>query len=160
MNGTLTSTRLMLVPAMPEQVLKRWEGADGTFPPDISPVWIEQLRAARGPDPWLLGYFAFHQESNARIGSGGFKGAPDADGVVEIAYGIDEPHRGLGYATEVAGALVTFAFADSRVRLICAHTLSGAIASGRVLGKCGFARVPDVVDPEDGPVWRFERRRP
>jgi RimJ/RimL family protein N-acetyltransferase len=160
MNSTLTSTRLTLVPATPEQLLERWIGSDGTFPPEVSPLWIEQLRMARGPDPWLLGYFAFHQESKTRIGSGGFKGAPGADGVVEIAYGIDEPHRGLGYATEVAEALVTFAFADSRVRLICAHTAPGATASVRVLAKCGFTRVPDVVDPEDGPVWRFERGRP
>ena len=117
------------------------------------------MRVARSPDPWLLGYFVFHQESNARIGSGGFKGEPGEDGSVEIAYGIDEPHRGLGYATEVAASLVTFAFADSRVRLVCAHTLPDAAASARVLAKCGFARVPDVIDPEDGLVWRFERGR-
>ena len=159
MSGTLTSTRLTLVPATPEQLLAKWQGPDGTFPPGISPLWIEQMLASRGPDPWVLGYLAFHRHSNVPIGSGGFKGAPGPDGIVEIAYGTDEEFRGLGYATEVAEALVTFAFADSRVRLVCAHTLPGANASARVLAKCGFSRVPDVVDPEDGPVWRFERGR-
>jgi len=28
-----------------------------------------------------------------------------------------------------------------------------------VLTKCGFRHVADLVDPEDGPVWRWERRR-
>jgi hypothetical protein len=32
--------------------------------------------------------------------------------MVELAYGIDAPHRGRGLATEVAGALTEFAFAD------------------------------------------------
>lgn len=85
---------------------------------------------------------------------------PDADGLVEIAYGIDEAFQGHGYATEAAAALVDFAFADPRVRVVCAHTLCQAAASPRVLEKCGFTHVGEVVDPEDGPVWRFEKRRP
>jgi [ribosomal protein S5]-alanine N-acetyltransferase len=52
-----------------------------------------------------------------------------------------------------------FAFGDPRVRVVCAHTLPGAGASARVLEKCGFTRVADVVDPEDGLVWRFEKSR-
>jgi hypothetical protein len=28
-----------------------------------------------------------------------------------------------------------------------------------VLAKCGFHRVEDVVDPDDGPVWRWELAR-
>ena len=81
------------------------------------------------------------------------------DGVVEVAYGIDELQQ-CGFATEAAGALVTFAFADPRVRVVCAHTAAGAAASSRVLEKCGFTRVADVLDPEDGLVWRFEKARP
>jgi RimJ/RimL family protein N-acetyltransferase len=159
MTDTLMSPRLMLVPATPEQLLAKWQAPDGTFPPDISPLWIEKLRAARDPDPWALGFIAVHRELGAPIGGGGFKGEPAPDGVVEIAYGIDEAFRAQGYATEVAGMLLTFAFADDRVRLVCAHTLPGNDASTRVLEKCGFTRVPDVMDPDDGLVWRFERGR-
>jgi RimJ/RimL family protein N-acetyltransferase len=152
-------TRLSLVPATPEQLLSKWQGPDGAFPPEISPSWIEKLRAATAPDPWVLGFLAVDRETMTLCGSGGFKGEPGPDGVVEIAYGIDDAFQRRGYATEVAAALVAFAFADSRVRLICAHTLPDAAASARVLEKCGFARVPDVIDPEDGPLWRFERGR-
>ena len=125
----------------------------------MSPAWIEKLHAARGPDPWVLGYDVVHRDSQSVIGSAAFKGAPTADGLVEIAYGIDAEFRRQGYATEAAATLLRFAFADPRVRMVCAHTLPGAEASGRVLTKNGFVRVADVVDPEDGPVWRFERSR-
>jgi [ribosomal protein S5]-alanine N-acetyltransferase len=41
-----------------------------------------------------------------------------------------------------------------------AHTRPTPNASTPVLTKCWFARVGDVVDPEDGPVWRWERAAP
>jgi hypothetical protein len=28
------------------------------------------------------------------------------------------------------------------------------------LAKCGFEHVGEVVDPEDGLVWKFEKQRP
>ncbi len=37
-----------------------------------------------------------------------------------------------------------------------AHTLPDGIASQRVLLKAGFEKIGEVVDPEDGVVWRFE----
>jgi len=69
------------------------------------------------------------------------------------------PEQLVEKSDRIGWSPVTFAFADPRVCLVCAHTLPGAMASARVLEKCGFTRVPDVVDPEDGLVWRFERRR-
>jgi len=159
MGGVINAKRITLVPATPEQLRAKWESPDGTFPPTISPAWIERLRSATAPDPWVLGYFFIHRELNIPIGSGGFKGEPDSDGVVEIAYGIDDAFQRQGYATEAAATLVDFAFADVRVRTVCAHTLPGASASARVLHKCGFTRVADVVDPEDGQLWRFEKAR-
>jgi ribosomal-protein-alanine N-acetyltransferase len=65
--------------------------------------------------------------------------------------------EGRGYAAEAAAALVAFAFASGQVRLVRAHTLPEANASTRVLLKCGFHHVGAVVDPDDGPVWRWER---
>lgn len=74
-------------------------------------------------------------------------------------YGIVPSFQGVGYATEAAEALVAFAFRDDRVSTVRAHTLPEANASTRVLAKCGFAFTGEVVDPEDGPVWRWERAR-
>jgi ribosomal-protein-alanine N-acetyltransferase len=96
------------------------------------------------------------RDTGAVVGSCSFKGPP-VDGVVEIAYGIDPGHEGNGYATEVAGALVEYAFGRGEVRLVRAHTLPGGAASRRVLEKCGFRYVGETVDAEDGTVCRFER---
>jgi RimJ/RimL family protein N-acetyltransferase len=74
--------------------------------------------------------------------------------VVEVAYGIDPPHRGRGLATEAAAGLVGFALASGRARVVRAHPKQDNGASGRVLAKCGFRRVGEVIDPEDGLVQR------
>jgi RimJ/RimL family protein N-acetyltransferase len=55
--------------------------------------------------------------------------------------------------------MVSFASADDRVSLVCAHTLPEANASTRVLTRCGFRRIGEVIDPEDGLVWRWEKER-
>src|SRR5262249_758223 len=89
------------------------------------------------------------------LGSCGYKGPPDADGIVEIAYGVNPDHRQRGYAKEAAAAMVAFAL-GSGAKLIRAHTEPANGASPRVLAAVGFARVGEVIDPEDGPVWRWE----
>jgi RimJ/RimL family protein N-acetyltransferase len=129
---------------------------------DVSPDWLAALRRSSGDDadPWRHGFFVVEREGGRLIGSAGFKGPPDDEGVVEIAYGIVPSREGLGYATEAAGALMRFAGADARVRTLRAHTLPTANASTRVLAKCGFLHIADVVDPDDGPVWRWERSAP
>jgi RimJ/RimL family protein N-acetyltransferase len=172
---SLDTSRLLLLPCDPEQILalmeapKRFEELTG-FPAemglrefyvsgDVSPHWLAALRSASGPDPWRHGFFVVDRERRRIIGTAGFKGAPDASGMVEIAYGIVPSSEGRGYATEAARALIDFALQAGNVRLIRAHTLPAANASTRVLQKCGFHHTDSVVDPEDGPVWRWERDR-
>ena len=127
----------------------------------VSPRWLAGLRSASEggppPDPWQHGFFLAERSRSVIIGTAGFKGPPDRDGMVEIAYGVVPSVEGRGYATEAAGALVRFAAADERVRFIRAHTLPELNASTRVLRKCGFVHVGEVIDSEDGPVWRWER---
>lgn len=169
----LETSRLILLPCAPAQLLglieqpQRFEQLTG-FPAadglreffvsgDVSPKWLAALRSAANPDPWRHGFFVVDREGRRVIGSAGFKGPPDENGMVEIAYGIVPSSEGRGYATEAAMALVRFAFESGEVRLIRAHTLSVANASTRVLLKCGFRHTESVVDPEDGLVWRWER---
>ena len=124
---------------------------------EVSPAWLEQLRKSVAEDPWVHGFAIVHREERLVVGSVGFKGPPDDQGTVEIAYGIVPTFQGRGYATEAAEACIAFAFADDRVRLVRAHTLAARGASTRVLEKCRFLRTGEVEDPEDGPVWRWER---
>ncbi len=124
---------------------------------DVSPEWLAALRAARGVDFWRDGFALLRRAEGDVIGSVMFKGPPDADGMVEVAYGIVPSGQNQGYATEAVAALAAFAEAQPGVRLVRAHTLPAANASTRVLTKCGFVFRGAAVVPEDGAVWRWER---
>ncbi len=123
----------------------------------VSADWLARLGALTSPDPWTLGFSLVHRDSETVVGSAGFKGPPTADGVVEISYGVNPDHHGKGYATEAAQALTAYAFSIGKVRVVRAHTRPEPNASTRVLAKCGFRRVGEVIDPEDGLVWRWEK---
>lgn len=124
---------------------------------EVSPDWLARMSAATTADPWLHGFALIHRESGAVVGTAGFKAPPSEDGMVEIAYGVEPEHQGKGYATEAAHALTAFAFASGQVRVVRAHTLPEPNASTRVLTKCDFDRIGEVIDPEDGLVWRWEK---
>lgn len=118
-----------------------------------------RIATATEPDPWNLGFAVVETATNTWIACAGYKGPPDAAGAVEIAYGVAPSQEGQGFATEIAAALVAFAFRDSTVSLARAHTLPERNASGRVLEKTGFQFMGPVTDPEDGLVWRWEKAR-
>lgn len=151
---------LTLVPHTPEDVRAQIEGMDARQKAELSPVWLEQVRGVTGIDPWILGFALVDRATDAVVGTCGFKGPPNTEGIVEIAYGVAPAHLNKGYATEAAEALVAFAFGSGQVQVVCAHTIAEANASSRVLTKCGFLSVGQVIDPEDGLVWRWERRPP
>lgn len=117
--------------------------------------WITAKIAAY-PDepfwrPWFIGL-----AQGLVVGSIGFKGPPDADGIVEIGYGVVSSHWRRGIASEAVRAMVGWALARPGVRGVCAHTLAGDPASSGVLRKCGFVFVRAVQDPTDGQIDRFE----
>ena len=124
----------------------------------VSPDWLAQLLASV-PSPWTHGFAMAERDSGLAVGSCGFKGPPDAEGAVEIAYGLDPAFQGRGYAKEAAAALVRFALQDDRVNVVRAHTLPEKNPSGSVLTANAFECLGEVIDPEDGLVWRWERRR-
>jgi RimJ/RimL family protein N-acetyltransferase len=78
---------------------------------------------------------------------------------VEIAYSTVPGFEGLGVATEMAAELARIALQSPAVRCVIAHTLPEENASGRVLQKVGMTKVGEVIDPEDGKVWRWEMKR-
>ena len=104
-------------------------------------------------------YFPVHKQDNKLIGSGGYKGKPTADGTVEIGYEIALDYRNRGLATEMTKGLIENAFRDERVRLIVAHTLGQDNASTKVLQKCGFKKVEEINNPDDGLIWKWELKR-
>ena len=81
------------------------------------------------------------------IGTCGFRGMPSDDGTVETGYSILEEHQRKGYATELVGALVDWAFADPRVTRIVGETFPDMTPSRRVLEKCGFTLRGEASEP-------------
>jgi len=154
---TIETKRLKLVLETPESARARIDSMAPSERAELSADWLARVRAATSADPWTHGFEMVHRASEIVIGSCGFKGPPTPDGVVEIAYGVSTEHQGNGYATEAARALVSYAFSNSKVRVVWAHTLPESNASTRVLTKCGFRQVGEVMDPEDGLVWRWEK---
>ena len=124
---------------------------------DVSSTYADRLQRTVDHDPWLHGFAIVDVEKSLAVGTAGFKGPPDEAGEVEIAYAIAPDHQGRGYASGAAVELVRIASSANDVRRIRAHTLPERNASTRVLAKAGFDFVREVVDPEDGPVWRWER---
>lgn len=156
--NSLLTRNLRLVPRTIEELRSQIEGLAPEHRAQVSREWLARLEAARGEDAvWMLGFTLVHRLTETVVGQSGFKGPPSAEGVVEIAYMVEPEHQGKGYATEAANALADFAFSSGQVRLVRAHTLREQNASTRVLAKCGFRQVGDVIDSEDGLVWRWEK---
>ena len=158
MSATPIQTRsLKLVPLTLEEVRAWVDAMDPSEKAELSADWLARLHASTSADPWTHGFSLVLRDSDIVVGKSGFKGPPTADGTVEIAYGVVPDHQGKGYATESAQALVAFAFSSGRVRVVRAHTRPERNASTRVLAKCGFRHIGEVIDPEDGLVWRWEK---
>ncbi len=152
----LQTDRLTLVLSSVNEIRALIEGLSDEDRAEVSPLWLARALAATESDPWLHGFKVTLREEGTIIGDAGFKGPPSDDGFVEIAYGIEPEHQGRGFATEAARALTEFARQAAGVRVVRAHTKHRDNASSRVLAKCGFRFVGEVVDPEDGLVQRWE----
>jgi [ribosomal protein S5]-alanine N-acetyltransferase len=153
---SLQTRNLNLVLQTREEVRAKVEQMEPHEKAEVSPAWLALLESSGPVDPWIHGFVLVHRTDGNTIGNCGFKGPPGADGVVEVAYGVAPEHQGKGYATEAAAALVSYALGTGQVRSVRAHTLPDSNASARVLTKCGFRRIGEVVEPDDGLVWRWE----
>ena len=129
-------------------------GGDPEPARDILAQTLDLLTRDPRPDPWGS-YLA--SAGGDTIGICAFKSAPDPEGTVEIAYMTFPAFEGRGHATAMVAALVEIA-EQVGAPLVVAHTLCEENASNRALKRNGFAFAGEVIDPEDGLVWRWEKR--
>lgn len=94
--------------------------------------------------------------TGATVGGIGFKGVPDAQGIVEIGYGIDEAYRQKGYATEALAGMVKWAMEQDGVKCITAQTEPNNKISQKVLLLNGFFRDGNG---EEGPLFKIQKDR-
>ncbi|MBR5997816.1 MAG: GNAT family N-acetyltransferase [Deltaproteobacteria bacterium] len=117
-------------------------------------AYREMLRGClEHPEQWeWYAIWMIEHKDGTHVGELSFKGF-NADGSVEIGYGILEEYQGCGYATEAVEAVVRWALKQPGVTRVEAETEPNNRASQRVLEKCGF--LPSGVIGDEGP--RFVR---
>ena len=125
---------------------------------DLKTAYTEMLEGClRNPDQWeWYTMWMIELRVGTHIGDLCFKGL-DANGVVEIGYGILEEYQGQGYATEAVGAAVDWALYQPGVTRVEAETAPDNRSSQRVLEKCGF--LPSGTLGEEGPRYFMPERQ-
>ncbi len=117
----------------------------------------EKLKEKDQKNWWT--YLMVLKEGNILIGSGGYHGKPDENGRVEIGYETAQKFRGMGFAKEMAQALIKHALNFPEVKVIQAHTLAEENASVSVLRKCNMQKIQELSDPEVGKIWQWELKK-
>jgi [ribosomal protein S5]-alanine N-acetyltransferase len=127
--------------------------------PDAAAI-LPYFQAMIGKEPHVFASYAVvHRADRRLIGTGGFKGQPNEEGMVEIGYEISKAYQRQGIATEAAYGLIDFAFSQPKVLSVQAHTLAHENASVSVLKKVGMHYIGVFDDPEDGAIWRWQITR-
>ena len=85
-------------------------------------------------EPWISYYL---RDADEIVGTCAFKGKPDKDNRVEIAYWTFEKYQGKGYGSKMCALLLEIAKAQGNV-VVFAQTLPEANASTAILSKNGF----------------------
>jgi len=111
-------------------------------------LWGDRLMVANAPggDRLIVGSVVFH-------------GAPDEEGVVEIAYGVEPSSQGQGYGAEATCAMVEWALEQPGVRAVTASTFPWHISSVKIIRRAGLEHCGWREHELMGELEVFERRR-
>jgi RimJ/RimL family protein N-acetyltransferase len=93
-----------------------------------------------------FGTWIFRDTEGRFIGRAGLRSIDlDTGPEVELFYGVSSDRWGLGYATEIAGGIISLAFEVLGVGSLVAFALPTNKASLRVLAKSGFVEVGELL---------------
>ncbi len=122
---------------------------------------LEQLRrmAARLRAKGYAGMWAVVAGGEI-VGLCSYNDAPQANGDVEIGYGVAESRRRRGHASAAVALLLEEASRDPRIRAVVAATGLDNVASQRVLERNAFVRVGRRTDSQDGELILWRRATP
>jgi RimJ/RimL family protein N-acetyltransferase len=105
--------------------------------------------------PWVTGVLV-DDVTGEVVGGAGFHAAPDADGMVEVGYGVDPVHRRRGYARAALLLMVERARSDPSVRTFRVTVSPSNAASLGLVAQLPFVEVGEQWDDEDGIETIFE----
>lgn len=148
---------LLAVDRTPSEALARQLGATipESWPPELydddARNWlVAKLKSDPGVSTWLAWYMVLKGEDGSPdivVGTVGFKGPPDPDGVVELGYGVLEPFRRRGLASEAVRGMIEYAFDDPNVKAVAAETYPELVNSIGVMEKNRMTFVGPSVEP-------------
>lgn len=122
--------------------------------PESLPFGYEMLKADSQNFCWGM-YLFIHKADQKLVGSGGYTGKADENGMVEIGYSISTEYQNQGLATEAAKGFIKFAFSFQHIKTVEAHTLAEENVSTKVLKKCGLTKITEKYDEKDGDIWQW-----
>ena len=125
----------------------------------ISKVLMEAIEATLSmghAHPWS-GYLGI-TKAEVVVGICAFKGPPNENGEVELAWFTFPPYEHRGYGTQMATELVRIAqgYPDQISRLIV-HTEPARNAGAKICEKLGFTLQGEYDHPTDGTVWYWTK---
>jgi RimJ/RimL family protein N-acetyltransferase len=144
-----------LGPLLDVSIPEGWPNFPPAYPQLLEMLKAQPLLALSG---WWLYLFVDPRE-RALVGCGGFRSAPDAQGVVEVGCEIAPACRGHGFASEAIQGLIRYAFTRPQVVAVDARTAPERGACARVLEKSGMRLACKERDPGEGLVWRWRITR-
>lgn len=109
-----------------------------------------------GMDPAWSTHLIVDSMDNELVGMGGFNGPPEL-GSVELGLSIAPAQQGEGIGAAAVRALVASA-AQRGATMVYAFTVAEPGPSPSMLIRCGFTKVAEIAESDDGPLWRWEVR--
>jgi RimJ/RimL family protein N-acetyltransferase len=111
-----------------------------------------RVRAVHGAGVWLM------VADGEVVGLCGYKWPANADGIVEIGYGVAAERRRRGHASHAVAEMLKRIARDHLVTSVIAETAVNNPASQRVLETNGFAKTGMRTDAVDGQLilWRHQ----
>ena len=180
MTPIIQSERLDLIPMTPAvlrallagnsgeagELLGLWVPADWDLPQFVLELRRREIEENPGLQPWLLRAISL-REQGLFVGHIGFHTAPGAEylaelspGGVEFGYGVLEPWRRRGIATEAIEAMMRWAREEHQVQRFVVSISPDNLPSLGLAAKLGFRKIGSHIDELDGPEDIFERSYP
>jgi RimJ/RimL family protein N-acetyltransferase len=107
-------------------------------------------KGTKGFDSWIV----LKKDTKEIVGSVGFLGNPDSNGLIEIGFGTNQSHRRKGYCFEAAQKLISWALTQKEVKGIISRCAPSNIGSKNILSKLNFQQ--DQED-EEYLYWTYRR---
>jgi ribosomal-protein-alanine N-acetyltransferase len=133
--------------------LSAWQVSPGS----VRTWQYRAVQAVESPEdlPWITGVL-WDDDAQVAVGQSGFHAAPDADGMVEVGYGVDPAYRRRGYARAALELAIERARAEPDVRTLRATISPDNEASLALIRQYPFVHHGEQWDDEDGVELIYE----